>query len=121
MNEAKFQKEFRRADGHMRTGDPAGAMRILVNLPEEWKTRIEVGRMAIVLCHMLEMWEQAEDMALQSVQNYPENGGMWYLLAVTEANMGKMDSARESARLACELDPELRMTILKDDALKELF
>lgn len=56
----------------------------------------------------LERWTQAEDLALEALDRFPDNGLFWFELGQCRFHLGKTGEAEAAAGRAVELRPRLR-------------
>ncbi|MEN3940709.1 hypothetical protein WJU23_05390 [Prosthecobacter sp. SYSU 5D2] len=93
----------------------------LDDLPSESQVHFPVLALRVQILIAAKSWLKAEILAESLTQVMPTNGPAWYALAKALAQQEKISEAQAAAKRACELEPDLKLQILNDDALKGLF
>ena len=117
MGEYEAAKYLMRAEGYFELGDAQEALRVLESMPEPLGRLAKVQILRALLLMSLERWPEAEAVAAAALSAPEASSVLWYSLAVAQAQQQKVAEARESLRLAIDLDEELREVARRDVAL----
>lgn len=110
------------AEGFFDLGDYEHAWELLEDLPTEAKASKEVLHLRLQILLRLKEWQNAGFMAESLIQcAEPDNGQLWYDLAVALAQQGKIEEAKQALKKAVELDESLKMRALEDDLLAKVW
>jgi tetratricopeptide (TPR) repeat protein len=112
-----LMEAIEKADGYLTLKMWEAAWNILEDLPTHLKNHPDVLLRRIDVLTGSELWQKALILAEHTVGVYPTRAEVWLRMARLQAQAGRLDDARASARNCVELDSDMQLEVLEDDML----
>lgn len=108
MTAFEYIRELTRVEGYIELSMPEDALMVLDELPDELKLRPEVILLRVRALLFVGRRDEAETFAEGVVASNPASGDALFCLAMTQAQLGKRNSARNNLTAALRLNTSLR-------------
>jgi hypothetical protein len=116
-----LKRLIEKAEGFIVLRMPAEAWQALEDLPSEAKNLPRVLELRLACLGMLKEWQKVVFLGEVIVQLFPESAQVHFWLACGLAQSGRNDEAMEHAKTAAKLNADLRMQMLDEEALSNLW
>lgn len=110
-----------RAEGFLVLGMATEAWQALEDLPSAAKNLPRVLELRLECLGLLKEWHKVVLLGEGIVRVLPESATVHFWLACALAQTGRLDEAREHAKTAAKLNPDLRLRMLDEPALADLW
>jgi cytochrome c-type biogenesis protein CcmH/NrfG len=106
-----------KTDGYLTLKMWEQAWNIMEDLPTHLKNHPDVLIRRVDVLTGSELWAKALMLAEGTVAVYPQRAEVWLRLARLQAQAGKLEEARQSAKQVVTLDESFRVEIVEDEML----